>query len=169
MYQATGKLIYDPRTEVSRFDAWWLALEVNDSIAHYYRHRVDATLGVKLNRPLWRAHVTVIRGERPARFREALWKKYHGYSVQIAYSPDIQLSPKYAWLPVKSQELEDIREELGLPRQPRVPFHLTVGNTKNRAQSAAAAAPPFRVFPWEDAAIVDKLWRKPAARPTHGR
>ncbi len=158
MFKAKGKLIYDPRTDASKFKSWWAKVDVPSSIIRYYQYWVRRELGLKLNTPIWKSHITVLRGEAPK--KEWLWKKYQGKEIEFSYSPDLRMSETYVWLPVYSPELEGIRAELGLRPQPRVNFHITVGNTKNLEKVTEETKVPFRVFPWEDIEIVDKLWRK---------
>lgn len=162
MFRATGKLIYDPKTDgASEFRSWWAKLDVPQSIIRYYQYWVKRELGIRLNTPMWKSHVSVIRGEVPTTFKSALWKKYQGKEIEFTYSPNLRMSETYVWLPVESPELEAIRVELGLRPKPKVPFHLTIGNTKNLEKITEEIKLPFVTFPWENKKIVDELWRKP--------
>ncbi len=101
----------------------------------------------------------MIRGEEPK--NKTAWKKHNGRIVEFFYSSEIRMSEIYFWLPCFSKDLEDIREELGLRRKPKVDFHLTLGNVKNLEKLSKTINLPFRVFSWERPEIVDILWRKP--------
>lgn len=81
--------------------------------------------GIKLAKPAWGAHITVIRGEKPA--DETVWGKYQGKFVSFLYSSNLCTDEKYWWLDVEAPFLLDIREECGLSRQPQIPLHLTLG------------------------------------------
>ena len=107
---------------------------------------------------MWRSHVSIIRGEQPK--KEYLWKKHEGRKVEIFYSPDIRMSETYAWIPVRSPELEEIRVELGLKPQPRVAFHLTIGNKKNITGDVKKKTLLPLLFPWERGEVVARLINK---------
>lgn len=159
MFKATGQLVYDPRAEAASrkgFQSWWAIVKAPMSILDYYRHWIKKELGHTLNLPMWKAHLTVCRGEKP--IKEWNWKKHEGRKITFEYSPEIKFSETYAWLPVYSRELEEIRVELGLTPQAFVRFHITLGNNKGRpaTQQRVCAA---KTFPWERPEIVDRLIR----------
>ena len=159
MFKATGKLIYDPRSEAASrkgFQSWWMILDTPESIPYYYRYWLKREIGLSLNAPVWRSHVTVCRGETPK--KQWNWKKYEGRRITFEYSPEIKLSETYAWLSIYSRELEEIRVELGLAPQPFVRFHLTIGNTKNKPEPKQRVCTAV-TFPWERPEIVDRLVR----------
>ncbi len=150
MFQIQGKLIYDIHSEAATRkgrQSWMAAVIVHPSIIQYYQYWVKRELGLHLNTPLFKAHVSVVRGEEPK--KQWNWRKHHNRIVTLEYGVDLRISEKYVWLPVYSKELEEIRVELGLKPQPKVDFHLTVGNTKNVTKVEKPGAPKFRAFPWE--------------------
>lgn len=159
MFKATGQLIYDPKSQIATrkgFQSWWMILDAHQSIPYYYRYWIKRELGHQLNAPVWRSHITVCRGEQPK--KQWNWKKYEGRKIEFEYSPEIRFSEIYAWVPVFSKDLEEIRVELGLSPQPRVPFHWTIGNRKNQPESKQRACTAV-TFPWERPEIVDRLVR----------
>ncbi len=159
MFKAKGKLIYDPKSEKADrkgFEFWWMKLDVPPSIVQYYQYWIRRELGIHLNTPIWKAHVTVVRGEEPR--RPVFWKRYQNELVEFEYSPEFKISETYAWLTVKSERLSEIRAQLGLRPEPRVPFHITIGNTKNVVPKKEVAA-PFRIFPWEDEKVACDIYR----------
>jgi len=92
---------------------------------------------ILIRRPAWKEHITVIRGAYEwlgPKGNLNLWGKYDGDSIEFEYEPRITTRepepdrPKYFWLNVSCPKLLDIREELGLPREPPYPLHLTIGN-----------------------------------------
>lgn len=155
MFKATATICYDPARGNDKafrkgFQSWWLAAMTPPSISYYYAHWVKKELGWKLNTPLWKSHITIIRGEAPHPSKEYFWKRHQGRKVEFTYSPEVCWSDKYVWLHVESPELEAIRVELGLPPQPRCRLHLTIGNRKNLAEPEKSNPPPAcRLFPWE--------------------
>lgn len=139
MFSSIGRLRYSPKLNNGSTDRrdggstkWWLVLDVDYGIGKYYRdlyamsrHNVDT-----LQRPLWDAHVSVIRDEKPRPDFVHLWNKYNGHKVEFWYEHDATGDGVYLWLPVACDRALDIREELGLHRRPRFPLHLTFGNSK---------------------------------------
>lgn len=138
--KSTGILRYSPKLlgrpeRVS--DKWWLVLDCDPEIGRYYRllyrnawfngcHR-----GVyKCGRPAWKEHVTVIRDEEPPDEKKQLWELRAGEEIEFQYEAKLCTGPIYIWLRVWSNDLDDIRETLGLPRQPAVPYHLTIGSLR---------------------------------------
>jgi hypothetical protein len=82
----------------------------------------------ELRRPAWETHISVIRDEKPS--NESDWLKYDGQDIEFTYMPDLEFNGIYVWMPVLCPNALDIREELGLPRNPFYDLHLTVGNRK---------------------------------------
>jgi hypothetical protein len=107
---------------------WWLILDCDPELGRLLRHlfAVGVYRTRKAQPPLWGPHVSVVRGEEPA--DKSHWKKHAGREVAVEYAPTIHLTDDYLWVPVRCEVLLDIREELGLPREPDPPLHLTIGN-----------------------------------------
>ena len=84
--------------------------------------------------PAWGPHISVIRGECARdkngrvdrRFRD-LWGKYEGERIMFTFDPHMGVSSRYMYFRVMSRRLNDIRAELGLPPNPTIKMHLTVG------------------------------------------
>jgi hypothetical protein len=55
-----------------------------------------------------------------------LRRSTRGRQISFAYDPNLRFNGEYFWLPVQCEELLDLREQLGLRREPRMPLHLTV-------------------------------------------
>jgi hypothetical protein len=106
--------------------------------------------GIKTVGSAWGPHISVIRGDRDfsssasqgVRKRNVMpiWGKYENKKIWFEFNPEyLNTNGKHWWIRVKSLELEEIREELGLTPQPtyydrrlgawRVnPFHITIGH-----------------------------------------
>ena len=127
MLKAVGKLKY--------CDNFKLIVEVDNDISNFYLSLIPKYT-VKPNKQRYDAHITVSRKETPTKLKN--WAKYEDKEIAFTYSPDIQTDGIYYWLNVYSEELEDIRLELGLHRRSRLSkppngeksFHITIGNTK---------------------------------------
>lgn len=82
----------------------------------------------ELRRPAWETHISVIRDEKSP--NEAAWMKYEGEAIEFSYVPNLEFNGIYVWLPVVCERALDIREELGLSRNPFYNLHMTIGNRK---------------------------------------
>lgn len=133
--KSTGKLVYSPRTHLSSSEKW-LVLMCDDEISRYYRHLYTMTYPYlnakrhgKLTRPVWGAHISIIRNEKILNTK--LWRLNENKIVEFAYEAGVKDNMEYYWLQVVCPELEELREAYGLSRQPKFGFHLTVGRTTN--------------------------------------
>ena len=155
-----ARLIYDPSdvgvaTRKGQ-QPWWAAAMLPNNLTAFYRHLIFLQTGETLTAPMWRSHVSTIRGEEPR--NKVAWRKFHGREVTIQYFPERAMqNDKYVWFAVESEELEEVRAELGLRRTPRTPFHLTIGNRKGNQPRKVTI--PFRTFAWENLRTVEESWR----------
>ena len=110
---------------------WWLILECDREIGRYLRHlfEVAAHHTQRLQEPLWGAHVSVVRDEEPP--NAELWEQLEGRQVCLEYDCEIELVNGFAVAPARCKDALDYREALGLPREPKYPLHLTIGNLRN--------------------------------------
>jgi hypothetical protein len=134
-FLTSGYLRYSPKRLGDRVSPnWWLVLHCDSAIGKYYRELYRlATFGCdKLVPAAWKEHVTVIRDEEPPELKKCLWGKYDGETVHFTCGTQLDNNGEYFWLSVESERLLDIREELGLPRFPEIPLHLSVGHTDEK-------------------------------------
>jgi len=136
MFKSTGRLRYSPTINGSMnrrnggSTKWWLVIDCDPEIGRYYRslYQMWSYNVSELRRPAWETHISVIRDEKPP--NESDWMKYDGQTIEFVYTPDLEFNGIYVWLPVTCNRALDIREELGLNRNPFYNLHLTVGNRK---------------------------------------
>lgn len=124
-----GTLRYSPKLLGGRSsEKWWLVLDCDEAIGTYYRdlYRLFHHRTRELVRPAWDSHITVIRNEEPT--NKEVWEKYAGKRVEFEYESLLQTDGSYWWLSVVCEELLEMRTELGLPRDPQFPLHLSVGH-----------------------------------------
>ena len=109
---------------------WWLILACDREIGSYLRslYRMKNHGVRSLNEPLWGTHVSVIRDEKPPNLEA--WKRLEGCELEIEYSREVEIHGGYAVAAAHSEAALDYREELGLPREPPFPLHMTIGNLK---------------------------------------
>jgi len=126
MIKSYGKLIYDPPSHLGD-PKRWLILACDDEISKYYRHLFykDYPWLGKLTRPVFGAHISVVRGEDIPNI--IFWNKYQNKIINFEYEPGVKDNGTYYWLSVKCKFLSDIRQELGLIKFPKFGFHLTIG------------------------------------------
>jgi len=131
-YKSEGVLTYSIEPTVGHK----LSLTIDEGLAATYRALVPKA--VRLQRPRWPAHISVIRKEPIPNLH--LWGRYEGEDVPFEYEPIIFNDETYYWLRCFSPRLIEIRRELGLEdlsylaRPPDMfdSFHMTFGNTKIR-------------------------------------
>jgi len=127
----TGRLSYGDNNRV--------VLEIGTSAESAYEFgrylRSFLPKSIKIAPQMYPPHITVVRA-----FKEYVdpnhpaWKKHDGRMIDFEYDMEnIYYNKPYYFLKVYSDELKDIREELGLPRERPgfKDFHLTIGNTKS--------------------------------------
>jgi len=133
MYSTYGTIRYNDD------DGFRLTVEVDQDLSNYYRSLIPKHL--KVNRPRWPAHVTVVRPEKESPPKIRYWGDYEGEQIDFLYNPYVFCDKGYYWLEVWCSRLETIREELGLPVISRYTlppsgfkkcFHCTIGNYKEK-------------------------------------
>jgi len=77
--------------------------------------------------PAWGPHISVTRGESVPKSGHGLWRSLVNRQIDFRYNPDLQFNGEYFWFWVQCDELLNLREQLGLRREPKQRLHLTVG------------------------------------------
>lgn len=126
MFKSYGKIVYNPVAGKAK-NQWWMIIETPKDILDYYHHWILKEENIKLQKPLFGSHISVIRGEEPAEHKKDLWCKYDQEEIYFQYSNDIETDGQHWWLPITSKQLEEIRSELGFDKYPEHGYHLTLG------------------------------------------
>lgn len=134
--KSRGRIRYSPTNngKMERRDGgttkWWMVIDADPEIGRYYRElfRLNSYKTRVLNRPVWNAHISVVTDEYPP--NPGVWRKHERKWIDFEYVPQPCENGTYVWLPVVCEKALDLREELGLKRNPFYPLHLTIGNTK---------------------------------------
>ena len=108
----------------------WVIAEYPMDILDYYWNWVYRVKNIKLNKPRFGSHISVIRGIEEFDRTSELYCKYHNQTIVFIYSCELQTNGDYWWIPVESKSLETLRQELGLKKHPEFGFHLTIGREK---------------------------------------
>lgn len=139
MFKAAGRLrcsVKHPNSDQN----WWLVLDCDtEEIGRYYRllYWLDHNKGRKLHRPYWNAHVTVVRNEEPP--NASRWWDYEGEYVEFSYLPSVgnnysdERFRSFYWVNVICPRFEEVRTELGLPRNSDGIYHMSIGVIENEA------------------------------------
>jgi hypothetical protein len=121
--------MFTAKAELEYKNSWVMAMMSDLGIIDYYRWWFWRERGYWLMRPKYGAHISVIRGKdeyNPA--SELYMDARPNLEIEFEYTNDMILhNDGYVWLPVCSEELKNVREECGFPREPIMPFHMTVG------------------------------------------
>jgi hypothetical protein len=108
-------------------DGWYARCELPSSLGWYLRKLV--WMQKKSRRiliPEGGTHITFIKREIPT--HKQFWRRYHNFECTIYYSLEVGNNrDAYYWLSINPVFLYDIRQELGLPKKPRYPLHLSYG------------------------------------------
>jgi hypothetical protein len=128
MFKSIGKLIYSPRSHLGD-SSKWLVIMADDEICKYYSSLFyrEFPWKHKLSRPIFGAHISVIRGEKIPNYN--LWKLDENKIVEFEYEPGVKDNKEYYWLNVKCDYLCELRKAYGLNPYPQFGYHLTIGRT----------------------------------------
>jgi hypothetical protein len=72
-------------------------------------------------------HVVVVRGEKPILIENLPCR---GKVITFEYNQEVKTNGRKFWLEVICPQLANIRDALGLKKQPTFPFHVTIGENK---------------------------------------
>ena len=104
---------------------------VDPEIGEYYRALIPPYKRVCV--PMYQPHLTVLRRFKEFPVKLDKWFDFQDTEVIIQYSPVVRESRLYYWLDAWSDDVADIRHELGLPTYRLNDFssyHITIGNKK---------------------------------------
>lgn len=117
-----------------------LIIEADQGIVDYYFSMIPKYVR-NLNRPRYRAHISVIRNERVTNQQalQKLSREINRSAISFEYCNTIYHTDLYYWLDIRCPALREIRKSVGLPElkhgvtfspDERHQFHMTIGNTK---------------------------------------
>lgn len=123
--KSSGEIFFYPKKYSNRA---WAIVNCEIGIVEYYSFWLKKFYSVKLQKPKHGAHITCIREEQiKDEVYDELWTKHQDKTINFEYSNKIETNGEHFWLPVISEELLDIREEMGLVRKGEFGLHLTIG------------------------------------------
>jgi len=123
--ESSGEIYFYPKKYSNKA---WAIVNCEIGIVDYYQWWLKKLYGIKLQTPKHGAHITCIREEEIAdEVYDDLWTKNQNKTILFKYANKIETNGEHFWLPVISEELLDIREEMGLVRKGEFGLHLTIG------------------------------------------
>lgn len=110
---------------------------VDQQISDYYRSLIPKYIYVQPQK--YKAHITIVRSGKERAPNIIFWGKHEGIIINFKYDSEIKSDSLYFWLDAFSNDIGNIREELGLERFrndltfggiQRTSYHITIGNKK---------------------------------------
>jgi hypothetical protein len=126
-HTGTGKVVYAPSVN-GICDPTWVILETDKGLVDYYTWFL-LQKGVRLEFPMWGAHISVVRGEIADTSSCENWGYKADEIVTFNYG-DLVTNGNHWWLEVESPDLDALRGNLGLTPHPKSGFHITLGKIK---------------------------------------
>jgi hypothetical protein len=132
-FKHTGIITFDPRALSNGdklFKPWWMIITMKpgDEIDSYYRWFVERHYGLRLQRPAFGPHISVIRNEETSQENWDKYKeKYNGKEIEFEHSGEIRTNGNHWWVRTYCDNLKDLREEMGYERNGMWGLHLTLG------------------------------------------
>lgn len=133
-----GKINFFPPNETKKHNhqSEWkkhALIETECDLERYYAWYLENRFNLKLNKTLRGSHISFIADRYSDMEKwDMTAKKYHDTEITFYYEIEPRSNIEHWWLRVHCPQAEDIREELGLPREPYHPFHLTLGYANNK-------------------------------------
>lgn len=95
----------------------------------YYAWILKKRFNLDLNKNLRGSHVTIISDRMDKDVFEQAKLVFNGKEISFFFDPKyIKSNGKHWWIDVKCPDAENIRESIGLDRNPYFGFHLTIGH-----------------------------------------
>jgi hypothetical protein len=102
-------------------------ISLDCDVEEYYAWFLAKRFGIKFNKNLRGAHITIISDKVNFDKYDEIAKIYQDTYIDFYHELEPRTNTKHWWLRVHSPQAEDIRELMGLSRTPYFGFHLTIG------------------------------------------
>lgn len=98
-HKAKGRVVYNPKRNMTKDTKWWCVLELpTDELPRYCRNVLDKEWWTydsspekrKYHRPPHRAHISIIRGETPRKNHDHWNMMFKGHNLEFEYDLDIK-------------------------------------------------------------------------------
>lgn len=140
MIEIKTKIIFDPvdlTTKHNKQKDWKnvVICEIDDDTDIYYSWFLYKRFGLKLNRSIRKAHITIIndkKSELDINMYDKAKESFNGQVLTFKFDPqEIRSNGKHWWVKVYSNEADVMRNVVGLDN-PYYPYHLTIGYANER-------------------------------------
>lgn len=129
LIKSYGTITFDPEPikdpTGKMFKPWWMIIKVECDITQFYSWWLEKRYGIKLQRPAWGAHISVIRNEM-SEVWDVFKNKLDGGLLNFEYDPIPKSNGQHWWLKVFSDDIYKIRNDMGYGEMEFSP-HLTIG------------------------------------------
>lgn len=141
-FETNGVITFSPIRKGLKSKNACCIIEVDDEIINYYREQLNKFYGLKLIKPSWSAHVSIIQGSvdpESEAYKEVV-KHYEGRKVSLKYqifprfngdtsdAPNNHSDGKFWFLTVEAPIFKEIRDKLNLNSNFKP--HLTIAKNK---------------------------------------
>lgn len=120
-HEAIGTLEYDPKQDTKHYEPNWCILTCPQDIVEYYCWLSKSYGRVVNPNRLWKAHISVIKGE-PVNDN---WR-YDPGPIKFYYTNIVRNNLCHVWIDCWSDDLAKVRQHLGLT-EIKMSYHLTLG------------------------------------------
>jgi hypothetical protein len=107
-------------------------IKTNCDMDRYYAWFLKKRFNLELNKNLRGAHITIINDKMDKTLFEQGATIFSGKEIEFYLDLEPRSNGEHWWLRVFSTDAENIREALGLSREPYFSFHFTIGHANNR-------------------------------------
>lgn len=112
-------------------------IRTNCDLDRYYSWFLKKRFNLELNKNLRGTHITFINDRMNVDTFEQAKKIFDGKEITFYYEIEPRTSGEHWWLRVHCPEAENIREVMGLSKEPFYPFHLTLGHAVTKYPESA--------------------------------
>jgi hypothetical protein len=157
-FKVTGTIEFEPENVTRKHERQsdWkrvAMIRTHCDMHFYYCWFLKRRFNLELNRPLRGSHVTFISDRMSREPFEEAKKIFDGKSITFYLDTEPKTNGEHWWLRAYSREANDIREAMGLERDPYFGLHFTLGyaNEKNIAHSEYILnkCKEFNLIPYE--------------------
>ena len=140
MLELKTKIIFDPKdlTKKHISQSSWkrvVTCQTDCDVHEYYAWFLNARFNLKLNKPIRKAHITIVNDKiQDYELYNMTKQLFHGKEITFKYDPvEIRTNGEHFWIKVYSDDVANIRTVMGLSPKPFFNLHLTIGyaNEKN--------------------------------------
>lgn len=140
MLELKTKIIFDPvdLTRKHKSQSSWkrvVTCQTDCDIHEYYAWFLNKRFNLKLNKPIRKAHITIVNDRiQDVELYDMAKKLFHKKELIFKFDPsEIRTNGEHWWLKIYCDDVANIRTVMGLSPKPYFNLHLTLGyaNEKN--------------------------------------